>query len=63
MLLQHVVPLFASPYGHLRAKACWLAGIFADIEFSDGQGGWAGGRVESGQGRVAGEGVVLAGGL
>ena len=38
MLLQHVVPLFGAPYGHLRAKACWLAGIYADIEFQDGQG-------------------------
>lgn len=38
MLLQHIVPLFSSPYGHLRAKACWLAGTYADIEFSDGQG-------------------------
>eukprot|EP00887_Chlorella_sp_A99_P003658 scaffold7.g3658.t1 len=38
MLLQHVVPLFASPHGHLRAKAAWLAGTYADIEFADGQG-------------------------
>ncbi|KAL4855989.1 Importin beta-like SAD2 [Chlorella vulgaris] len=38
MLLQHVVPLFASPHSHLRAKACWLAGIYADIQFHDGQG-------------------------
>uniref|UniRef100_A0A1D2AD30 Importin N-terminal domain-containing protein n=1 Tax=Auxenochlorella protothecoides TaxID=3075 RepID=A0A1D2AD30_AUXPR len=38
MLLQHVVPLFDSPHGHLRAKACWLAGAFADISFQDGQG-------------------------
>ncbi|PSC72993.1 importin beta-like SAD2 [Micractinium conductrix] len=38
MLLQHVVPLFDSPHGHLRAKACWLAGHYADIEFGDGQG-------------------------
>lgn len=38
MLLQHVVPLFESPHGHLRAKACWLAGNYADIEFGDGKG-------------------------
>ena len=38
MLLQHVVPLFESPHGHLRAKACWLAGHYADIQFQDGQG-------------------------
>lgn len=38
MLVQHVVPLFESPHGHLRAKACWLAGHYADIEFQDGQG-------------------------
>ncbi|KAK2079907.1 hypothetical protein QBZ16_002302 [Prototheca wickerhamii] len=38
MLLQHVVPLFASRHGHLRAKAAWLAGCFADVRFADGQG-------------------------
>lgn len=30
MLQQHIVPLFASPRGYLRAKACWVAGSFAD---------------------------------
>ena len=37
MLLQHVVPLFDSPHGHLRAKACWLAGHYADVRGD----GWA----------------------
>jgi len=31
MLAQYVQPLFASPYGYLRAKAAWTAGLFADI--------------------------------
>ena len=31
MLAQYVQPLFASPYGHLRAKAAWTSGLFADI--------------------------------
>ena len=31
MLAQYVQPLFASHYGHLRAKAAWVAGLFADI--------------------------------
>lgn len=38
MLQQHVVPLFASPHGHLRSKACWLAGLYADTVFTEGQG-------------------------
>ena len=29
-----VLPLFASPRGHLRARACWVAGQFADAELS-----------------------------
>lgn len=33
MLLAHVAPLFASSHGHLRAKAAWLAGTYADAEF------------------------------
>ena len=34
----HVVPLFTSRYGHLRAKAVWLAGRFCDTDFVDGKG-------------------------
>ena len=37
MLAQCVLPLFKSPYGFVRAKACWVAGLFADIGFRDGQ--------------------------
>jgi hypothetical protein len=34
-LLRNVVlPLFASPRGHLRARACWVAGQFADAQLS-----------------------------
>lgn len=29
---QHVLPLFDAPYGHLRAKAAWLAGVYADAD-------------------------------
>jgi len=36
LLSAHVLPLFHSPHGHLRAKAAWLAKEFADIEFSEG---------------------------
>ncbi|KAL3619919.1 secondary alcohol dehydrogenase (SADH2) [Castilleja foliolosa] len=35
MLVQHVFPEFNSPVGHLRAKAAWVAGQYAHIEFSD----------------------------
>ena len=38
MLQAHVLPLFASPHGHLRAKGCWLAGLYADSPFAAGQG-------------------------
>lgn len=38
LLLTHVLPCFDSPYGHLRAKACWVAGQFADIDFREGRG-------------------------
>ena len=38
MLVQYVQPLFASPVGHLRAKAAWVSGTFADIKFSAGRG-------------------------
>ncbi|CAL9113869.1 unnamed protein product [Musa textilis] len=35
MLVQHVLPEFTSPIGHLRAKAAWVAGQYAHINFSD----------------------------
>ncbi|CAH1416284.1 unnamed protein product [Lactuca virosa] len=35
MLAQHVFLEFASPVGHLRAKAAWVAGQYAHISFSD----------------------------
>nr|XP_043610617.1 importin beta-like SAD2 [Erigeron canadensis] len=35
MLVQHVFPEFSSPVGHLRAKAAWVAGQYAHIDFSD----------------------------
>lgn len=38
MLAGHVAPLFSSPHGHLRAKACWLTGVFADTKFASGFG-------------------------
>ena len=38
MLAQYVQPLFQSPYGYLRAKAAWTAGLFADIRCGAGQG-------------------------
>lgn len=39
MLAAHVLPTFHSQHGHLRAKACWLAKEFADIQFSEGGAG------------------------
>ncbi|CAL5391847.1 unnamed protein product [Camellia sinensis] len=35
MLIQHVFPEFSSPVGHLRAKAAWVAGQYAHINFLD----------------------------
>ncbi|XP_062223323.1 importin beta-like SAD2 [Phragmites australis] len=35
MLVQHVFPEFNSRVGHLRAKAAWVAGQYAHINFSD----------------------------
>ncbi|TYG55111.1 hypothetical protein ES288_D09G245600v1 [Gossypium darwinii] len=35
MLMRHVFPEFRSPVGHLRAKAAWVAGQYARINFSD----------------------------
>lgn len=37
MLLQHVVPMFQSAHGHLRAKACWLSGTCADLKFAQAE--------------------------
>ena len=34
----HVAPAFHSPYGHVRAKACWVAGSYAGIKFAGGRG-------------------------
>lgn len=34
MLMTHVLPCFASPHGHLRAKAAWVAGCYSDIVFA-----------------------------
>jgi hypothetical protein len=39
LLSAHVLPAFGSPYGHLRAKAAWLAKEFADASFSEGGSG------------------------
>jgi len=35
MLAAHVIPAFGSPHGHVRAKAAWCAGVYAEIEFAD----------------------------
>ncbi|XP_043721910.1 importin beta-like SAD2 isoform X1 [Telopea speciosissima] len=35
MLVQHIFPEFSSPAGHLRAKAAWVAGQYAHINFAD----------------------------
>ncbi|XP_078156294.1 importin beta-like SAD2 [Carex rostrata] len=35
MLVHHVFPEFSSPVGHLRAKAAWVAGQYAHINFAD----------------------------
>lgn len=39
MLAAHVLPTFNSQYGHLRAKACWLAKEFADVQSNEGLSG------------------------
>jgi len=39
--VQYVLPTFASPAGHLRAKAAWVAGQFADIRFREQPGAGA----------------------
>jgi hypothetical protein len=33
----HVLPEFQSPLGHIRAKAAWVAGQYADITFTNPQ--------------------------
>jgi len=33
MLVAHVLPEFGNARGHLRAKACWVAGVYADTRF------------------------------
>eukprot|EP00850_Spirogloea_muscicola_P016520 SM000134S26963 [mRNA] locus=s134:343998:351525:+ [translate_table: standard] len=35
MLVHHVFPEFQSPMGHLRAKAAWVAGQYADIPYAE----------------------------
>ena len=32
------MPAFASPHGHVRAKACWVVGSYAGIKFAAGRG-------------------------
>ncbi|KAK9839718.1 hypothetical protein WJX81_008385 [Elliptochloris bilobata] len=38
MLVRYVLPTFGSQAGHLRAKAAWVAGQFADIRFRERPG-------------------------
>lgn len=35
MLVTYVLPEFKNPLGHIRAKACWVSGMYADIQFQD----------------------------
>jgi hypothetical protein len=35
MLISHVLPEFDNARGHLRAKAAWVAGVYADITFAN----------------------------
>lgn len=37
MLRQHVLPAFSNRNGHVRAKAAWCAGVYAEIQFTDPQ--------------------------
>mgnify|MGYP001251430690 CR=1 FL=1 len=37
MLVEHVAPAFHSPFGNVRARACWTAAQFAAINFTDKQ--------------------------
>lgn len=41
MLIQYILPCFDSPHGHLRAKACWVSGVYCDIDFAEGHGSGA----------------------
>ena len=34
MLVAHVFPEFRSPFGYMRARACWMVRYFAEIKFS-----------------------------
>jgi len=35
LLVQHIVPQFGNANGYIRAKACWIAGSYADVEFKN----------------------------
>lgn len=35
LLAQFVFPEFASPHGHLRARACWVLQHFCNIKFNE----------------------------
>uniref|UniRef100_A0A182VLJ7 Importin N-terminal domain-containing protein n=1 Tax=Anopheles merus TaxID=30066 RepID=A0A182VLJ7_ANOME len=37
LLMQYVFPEFASPHGHLRARACWVMHYFSDIKLKNPQ--------------------------
>ena len=41
LLQQCVLPCFQSQYGHLRSRACWVAGRFSSTKFKDGRGSGA----------------------
>ena len=34
MLVVHVFPEFQSPFGYMRARACWMLNYFSEITFS-----------------------------
>lgn len=35
LLAQFVFPEFASPFGHLRARACWVLHYFCNVKFKE----------------------------
>uniref|UniRef100_A0A182IM19 Uncharacterized protein n=1 Tax=Anopheles atroparvus TaxID=41427 RepID=A0A182IM19_ANOAO len=37
LLMQYVFPEFASPHGHMRARACWVMHYFSDIKLKTPQ--------------------------
>lgn len=37
MLTSYIFPEFQSPYGHMRARACWVLHSFSDIKFKSSQ--------------------------